>query len=436
VADHLSTLQVKQLCASALPEDELAAAAVHTAECESCHQRFLEEFKGQRGSSPFNFTLAPEFSFRHDHVDFHQLVALADQTLDQETTEIINVHLKTCETCREDVRNFLAYRESSAGEMETYYGPTSYEPSTVLSSAPWWQRLPLQPANAVVAIVLMALAVLIGVIALNRKGDRLEANKANHRNPGIEQSSRLSPSPAPNVGSGSPTVDNSAKVAVLKDAAGEVTIDKSGRVTGIEEVSENTRQYIARAALSERIEPADVLRRLSGEQSGLRGNNDGPQEFRLLYPVRNVVVEDRPVFRWESLPNASSYRVYVLDADGNQLSQSEELPPTKTEWRVESPLRRAQIFSWVVTAVLDEKKVVSPSSSEPEIKFAVLSPADVQELTRLRKSRSRLALGVFYGRLGLSDEAERELQSLIKLNPDTELPRKLLQSVRNMRKGV
>ena len=76
---HLSTLQIKQLCVSALPEDELAAAAVHTAECQSCDQRFVEELKRQRGPVPFNFTLEPEFWFRNDHLDFDQLVGLADE---------------------------------------------------------------------------------------------------------------------------------------------------------------------------------------------------------------------------------------------------------------------------------------------------------------------------------------------------------------------
>ena len=48
--------------------------------------------------------------------------------------------------------------------------------------------------------------------------------------------------------------------------------------------------------------------------------------------------------------------------------------------------------------------------------------------------RSR-ALGVFYARVGLVTEAEREFQKLIQLNPQSEPPRKLLQSVRSGRKA-
>jgi len=303
---------------------------------------------------------------------------------------------------------------------------------THVGTTQWWQRLQSRPVYAVATIVLLALAVLIGVIALKRSGP-LEASKQDQRNSVTERGPDIYPSPAPDVASSPSSAADSAKIAILKDRGGEVTIEKDGRVTGLEEVSENSRQYIARAVLSERIDTAEVLKRLSTEQSGLRGNDDGPQGFRLLYPVRRVVTEDRPVFRWESLPGVSSYRVYVLDAEGNQVGQSEELPPTQTQWKA-PPLRRGQTFSWVVTAMVDGKKVVSPSASAPEMKFEVLSTADTQELSRLKKSNSYLALGVFYARVGLLNEAEREFQNLIKLNAHSELPRKLLESVRRLRK--
>jgi hypothetical protein len=426
---HLSELEITQLCASALPEDELAAAASHTTECQSCDQRLIEELKRLRGPVPFNFTLEPKFWFRNDHVDFDDLVGLAENTFDEETREIINIHLRTCESCREDVRSFLAFRKATAGEMNVSYGPTYYEPSNKIRRAPWWQRLQSRPVYAVAAIVLLAVAVLIGVIAFSRTSGPLEAHKQEQTNRDSERSPSISPTPAPKR-------ENTSTVAILKDTGGEVTVGTNGRITGLDEVSENSRQYVARAALSEQIAPSDVLRRLSGEPGGLRGNDDGAHGFRLLYPVRRVVTETRPVFRWESLPGVSSYRVYVLDQEGNQVSQSEELPSTQEQWEASALLRRGQIYSWVVTALVDGKEVVSPSASTPEIKFAVLSTADLQELGRLKRSKSHLALGVFYARVGLLNEAEREFEVLVDLNPQSELPRKLLQSVRAVKRAA
>lgn len=115
---HLSTSQVERFCAGALAEDELTAFAKHVADCPSCHQRFVEELKNQQGSGPFAFSLAPEFWFRDDHLDFDQLVDLADEKLDPCTREIIDVHLRTCETCREDVRSFLAFRKADTHAAE------------------------------------------------------------------------------------------------------------------------------------------------------------------------------------------------------------------------------------------------------------------------------------------------------------------------------
>lgn len=431
---HLSISQVKKLCVSALPENELSAAAVHTADCQSCHQRFVEELKLQRGPAPFNFTLEPEFWFRHDHLDFDDLVGIADNTFDEEMREIINIHLSTCRTCREDASSFLAFRDFTAGEMNVSYDPSYYGSNDEISAAPGWQPLKRKPVHAVAAIVLLAVAVLIGVIALNRRSGSLEAKKQNQTDPGMEWSPSVSPSPAPTVVSSPSSVTDSAKVAVLIDAGGEVVIDNRGQVTGLDQVSENTRQHVARAFLSEQIELAGVSRRLSGDASGLRGTDGNQPEFRLLYPLKRVVIDNRPVFRWEKLPGVSSYKVYVLDANGRQVAQSSELPSAQTHWKAPGPLRRAQIFSWVVTALVDGKRVVSPSASAPEMKFAILSAADFKELARLKKTNSHLALGVFYARVGLLDEAEPEFERLIKLNPQSELARKLLQSVRSMRK--
>ena len=420
---------------SALTEDEAAVAAVHMADCEDCHQRFVAELNHQRGSIPFSFTLDPEFWFRDDHVDFDLLVGLADETLDQDTQEIIAIHLKTCERCREDVRSFLAFRKASAGEMNVSYARPDYESiQNPVAAAPWWRGL-TRPSYAIAAVVLLAIAVLIGMIALNKRSGPLEASNKDQANTGAERNPDVSPSRSPDTVSTPSGAGDSAPVAKLNDGVGEVTIDKSGRVTGLDNVSESSRQYIARAALSEQIQPADMLRRLSSQQSGLRGGDSNGKAFKLFYPSRRVVIEDRPTFRWESLSGVTNYRVYVLDANGDQVSQSEELPPTQTQWKAPTPLRRGQIFSWVVTALVDGRDIVSPSASNPEVKFAILSSNDFNELNQLKKSDSHLVLGIFYARVGLLTEAEREFQKLSQLNPQSELPRKLLQNVRNLRKA-
>src|SRR5689334_23428073 len=287
------------------------------ADCQDCHQRFVAELNHQRGSIPFSFTLDPEFWFRDDHVDFDLLVGLADETLDQDTQEIIGIHLKTCETCREDVRSFLAFRKASAGEMNVSYARSDYESiQNPLPAAPRWRGLLTRPSYALAAVVLLVLAVLVGVIALNKRSGPIEANTKDQANTGTERHPDVSPSRSPDTVATPSSADDSGQVAKLNDGGGEVTIDKNGRITGLDNVSETNRQYIARVALSERIEPPDVLRHLSGQQSGLRGDGKSGKAFKLLYPSRRVVTEDKPAFKWESLSGVTSYRVYILDANG------------------------------------------------------------------------------------------------------------------------
>jgi hypothetical protein len=67
--------------------------------------------------------------------------------------------------------------------------------------------------------------------------------------------------------------------------------------------------------------------------------------------------------------------------------------------------------------------------------FDTIMPYYKNELNQLKKSDSHLALGIFYARVGLVTESEREFQKLVQLNPQSELPRRLLQSVRNLRKA-
>ncbi len=99
------------------------ATAQHLAGCETCHQQFTLMLRSRRSSAPLKFTLAPEYWFRHEHLDYEQLVGLADNALDTTDREIIDIHLKVCASCKEDVRSFLAFREQMEQEMGVSIAP-------------------------------------------------------------------------------------------------------------------------------------------------------------------------------------------------------------------------------------------------------------------------------------------------------------------------
>lgn len=183
--------------------------------------------------------------------------------------------------------------------------------------------------------------------------------------------------------------------------------------------------------LENRIERAGILQGLAGNDSTLRGNTNH-RSFKLTYPVRRVIVEDRPRLKWEQLSGASSYRVYISDSNGREVARSEDLPSASTQWH-STRLRRGEIYTWVVVAVVDGKETVSPGPAQPEVRFQILPNSSQKELHQLRRTGSHLALGVFYAKVGMIAEAEREFQRLLHINPRTRVVRNLLLSVRALR---
>jgi hypothetical protein len=124
MTEHVSTSQMERFCVQASSETDRALIAKHLADGETCHELMVVTLKRRSGDAPIKFTLAPEFWFRHAHVDYEQLVAISDEALDSEEREILNLHLKVCTSCREDVRDFLAFRKEFEAEKEVTYEPS------------------------------------------------------------------------------------------------------------------------------------------------------------------------------------------------------------------------------------------------------------------------------------------------------------------------
>jgi hypothetical protein len=90
-----------------------------------------------------------------------------------------------------------------------------------------------------------------------------------------------------------------------------------------------------------------------------------------------------------------------------------------------------------VTATLDGgQAAVAPVPPSPPARFRILEPARRADLERDRAASagSHLVLGVVFAQAGLLDDAERELRALARENPQSDLARRLLQSVEARRR--
>jgi hypothetical protein len=441
----------------ALPVSELTSIAEHLDVCPTCHQQFTEMLRSRRGSERLTITLAPEFQLRHEHVDYEQLVRLADKTMDASEREMLDVHLKVCAPCQEDVGSFLTFREQIDRDTEATMPAIAEHPTR--QKLPWfagWGGLAWNPAYAA-AVVLIGIALVVGVaVFLKRRAASLEAQKnqpsqinvgppaqtptpesqtaVNVQPTPSEQLPRRAPSPALTVKNqeGLKPLVNAGVVAALIDERGKVTVDKAGNVSGLDEVPQNTRQEIGETLLAEKIKAPTTQAELEGGPIVLRGPDNSPT-FRLRSPARTVTTSDRPSFEWEKLAGATSYRVSVGDLKGHEIAKSEELPADQTIWTPPTSLKRGEIYAWEVEATIDGKKIVSSGTSAPQMKFKIVSANSAYELEQLKKAHSHLALGVFYAREGMVPEAEREFQILVHYNPQSPVLKKLLKQIQSWR---
>ena len=453
MTEHLSKPRLECFSVRALSPRELILSAKHLANCPFCRQQYQAGREVQRGGTTVRFTLAPEAWLRHEHFEYDQLVAFADNTMAADDQELAHLHLKICAVCREDVRSLLRFREQIAPELKISYGPAIEVKQAKASWVGWWRGLSWQLRYAAV-ILLIAIMAIASLALLQHRGDSIETRQDRPQTiePGAhdkiattesrltnENATTTQPVPAnegfqhrgskPNRNREAVAPNYSPIQSTLRDKEGIVAVSETGAVTGLVDVPASTRREVAVALRSQSLPRASVLDQLTDRSGRLRGRVDS-DSFSLISPARAVIIEDHPLFKWQTLPSAESYRVFVTDSAGRVVAKSDLLPLTVTQWTASVPLNRGEIYSWAVVALADGKEIVSPNASTSEIRFQTLSNSDLEQLAVLRKSGSHLALGVFCARVGLIDEAEAEFKELMQLNPDSKLMNKFLTGLK------
>ncbi|HSE20052.1 MAG TPA: hypothetical protein VLB68_00285 [Pyrinomonadaceae bacterium] len=416
---HLSTSQLQALCVGRLSFDEDSVASKHLATCEHCQLQFAEILKGSRTIAAFNLTF--EEWFKHDHLNIDHLTGQIDQELDSESQEIIGLHLSSCFRCRANLDLLREFRQRIADPIEsvTFVHPSHEVNAKVHLIIPFIRQHTL----ALAAMILIAIIVTSAVFMTRRfrpssvtyEGDAISTK------PVSSEAANTSGPTAPGT-------------EILKDGPQQIIIYEDGRFEGLNQLSADARHEISLALQRGFIGRPAVLQELLPPASSLRGSSDRSAVFKQIYPLKQVIVESRPRFRWQSISGASSYQVYVMNDAGKQIVKSALLPSTKTSYVAPDPLPRGKVFQWVVIAVVNDQEIIAPAPAEPEMRFAVISATDKNELEIVNASHSSLARGVFLARTGLLAEAQIEFERLVQQNPSSELPRKLLKSLQETRR--
>lgn len=224
-------------------------------------------------------------------------------------------------------------------------------------------------------------------------------------------------------------------LASLKDANAEVTLYSGGRISGLKLLTPSDERLIREALITGGVRTSPVLSELIDKSGVQMGDPSEIGPYPLLSPVGTVVSTNYPTFRWHKQPQAQSYVVRVYDARSGKLI-TESLPLSQTEWTTPMPLATGKVYTWQIrmnqTENRPERTLPGPG---PQANFSVLnkSAADRIERAKLRYAESPLVLGILYAKAGLLDEAERSLTEVVRLNRDSSLAAKLLDSIKAKR---
>src|SRR5215510_8210439 len=467
MSEHFSKSLIEQFRDRSLDVSTLSDISAHLESCVECYELFREAFRDKKRDTPARFTLSSAVWLVDEHIDYEQIVSYVVGRLDAEDREILDEHLELCGRCCEDVRSFVAHRQQIEPELKIRYA--QYEKRLKWRHFTYWVegfRLPLKPACAVYTLLLIS-ALVAAIILLRREGSVSHSvapianvtpastpNAPSMPNP-IRGGSAIAPQSSSGAGksrsepedrrqprrispAGAETAnwrDSGRLLVSLRDGGRQISLDDTGALAGLDDLSVSTRRLVKETLSSGEIRRPAALDDLAVEKSGAtRSNFTDQPSFKLISPGQTVIVENKPVFKWEPLKGAMGYKVYIASRANWDGLSSPTLTPTTLEWTPPTPLRRGETYTWVVSAITEKGELIVPASSEPERKFKVLSERRFSDLIRLKQqTSSRLALGLFYARSGLVYEAEKEFQLLAAENADSTLAAKLLKQARSWR---
>lgn len=425
--EHLTEKQVEDYSQNNLPAAELLAVSDHLDECGLCRRRVEA---GLNGDVAF-FALHDE-AFSNEglpgaHLTVDQTAEYVDKNLSGDALQVVTDHLGSCEQCVLAVEDLRAFRNEIAPSLDREFRPVEV-PVTTGSS--WRERFvslfrvsPV-PAFGGAALAIILLAFIAWVVWRVPKEERREEVV-------VVPSPSLQPTPAP-----APSVqpEPATVVAQLNDGAGVVSLDQEGKLSGADNLPAGYQDVLKRALSGQRIEKSSQLQGLTRPSSALMGPNDPAREFSVIEPGGNVLMNDRPTFRWSKMEGATGYVVEVYDEQFKLVSSSAQV--TSLTWTAPQALPRGHVYSWQVKANKDGQETTSPRPPAPQAKFRVLDQAKVNELTRAKRAygSSHLMLGLLYAEAGLLKEAEAELRLLRRANPDSEVARNLLREIQAIRR--
>jgi len=433
---HLTQKQIEDYCKHQLSPAEVLEVADHLGACEVCRTQIQAAANGDAAFFELRSQVFEEAIENGAHLTMDQAAAYVDRHLAGEESRMVDDHLTHCDECVLAVNDLRAFRNEIAPSLDREYQPaTTISPAASGLTSPRGSlgalaarlRASFVPAFAATALAILLLS-LIAWFAW-RKAQEHEPQIANTPGPASQPSAPAQVSSPESVPPSGPAP---AVVAQVNDGSRVLTLDQQGKLSGVDDLPPAYQDLVKKALTSGRIEKSSQLQGLTRPSSSLMGSDNPQNAFAVVEPIGNVLLSNRPTFRWTAMEGATGYIVEVFDEKFNPVTASQQL--TALTWTTTIP--RGHVYSWQVKAMKDGQEITSPRPPAPQAKFRVLEQTKANELDNARRTHpsSHLTLGLLYADAGLLREAEQEFRLLLKANPDSELARNLLRQVQSLRR--
>jgi hypothetical protein len=441
---HLTKDQIEGYSRRALSPIELLSVSEHLVLCGVCRQQVQRALDGDAAYLALRSELFreaeifPSFAGRA-HLTFEQIAGLLDATLIGDELQVVKDHLTYCPQCELAVDDLRTFKDQVAFDSEDRLSPMNATTEkgwqrAIATLASLWPK-PLVLGASLAALLLAAASWLVWQELLIKETDIVVTTTSPNVSMPISQGSNQEGIVA--------TV-----ITRLNDGDSQVTLDKEGKLLGVDHLPPAYRQMVKNALTGQELERSPLLAGLiepgsmprGGFPSGGRdwgfpsggrvwGSDGSRDKFSVIGPVRMVTLSDRPTFRWSQLDGATAYVVEIYDEEFDLVATSPQI--TDNRWRAPQSLKRGRTYAWQVKAVKDGQELFTPQPPAPQAKFRILDEARAKELARARRAfaSSHLTMGLLYAQAGLLDEAEREFRELQRANPDSAVAGRLLKRV-------
>jgi hypothetical protein len=374
---HLSEEQIARYRERRTPPEQFLQVDDHVSQCAECRERLASANDLRAGLQ------RTDVASQGEHLAYEQLEAYVDGKMSEADRELAQTHLESCPTCSADVRDLQTFKAELAGPKDQ-------------SKGGWWSAfVAMWLTRRRVAFAVTMAAVIVLAVELGKR------------------------QMGPPHGIPSSGTANSTRTETL---------------LAIKTMSPEEQAAVLEAISQQNIKTPVVLVGLRGPKETLLSESHEGARFEVLQPLGEVVLDARPLFRWQPLAGAISYSVAIFDPHLNPVQSSPALGTT--QWSAAKPLPRGQTYLWQVTAKLSNGQMVSsPRPPNPEARFRVLDQTKADELSQFQAAHpeAHLALGILYAEAGMLEQAGHELGQLAKSDPDYDLAQKLLKSIQEIR---